>query len=120
MVLGEVGEETGGPKGTRMYNAPQVGASLGHRSRATTLNHVVDGLITQPVYINARTTRWPAEEIDTIRACRIAGADDSYVRHLVATLMQARADRLRDLGLPPIEAPVSKTKRPGQKTAVPA
>lgn len=48
------------------------------------------GLMTPPIRIGPRFSRWPEHEVDSIVKARIAGADDNAIRELVADLLARR------------------------------
>jgi prophage regulatory protein len=60
------------------------------RSRSSHYNDIQQGLFTRPVYIGARAVGWPAHEVATLNAARIAGKTDEEIRALVAKLEAAR------------------------------
>jgi prophage regulatory protein len=67
----------------------QVENLMGHR-RSTIYNRIQGGLMTRPVSLGGRTVGWPATEVATLNAARIAGWSDSEIRVLVAKLEAAR------------------------------
>jgi len=44
-----------------------------------------------PIKIHCRLSAWPEEEVETIRAAYIAGADKDEIKELVKRLREARA-----------------------------
>jgi prophage regulatory protein len=58
--------------------------------RSTGYGHIKNGLITRPVRMSANAVGVPEEEIDSIIAARVAGADDDAVRALVVRLHDRR------------------------------
>jgi prophage regulatory protein len=59
-------------------------------SRSTLYLRISQGLWTKPVSLGGRTVGWPASEIHTLNAARIAGQTDSEVRALVQNLQVDR------------------------------
>jgi len=68
---------------------PRVEEAIG-LSRSTIYLRVSQGLFTQPVSLGPRAVGWPAGEVSTINAARIAGQSDDEVRALVTQLHNAR------------------------------
>jgi prophage regulatory protein len=60
------------------------------RSRSAHYLDIQQGLFTHPVQIGARAVGWPANELTTLNAARIAGKSDDEIRRLVITLESAR------------------------------
>jgi prophage regulatory protein len=60
------------------------------RSRSAHYLDIQQGLFTRPVQIGARAVGWPANELTTLNAARIAGKSDDEIRRLVITLESAR------------------------------
>lgn len=60
------------------------------RSRSAHYLDMQQGLFTRPVQIGARAVGWPADELTTLNAARIAGKSDDEIRRLVITLESAR------------------------------
>ncbi len=60
------------------------------RSRSAHYLDIQQGLFTHPVSIGARAVGWPAHEVTTLNAARIAGKSDSEIRMLVTKLEAAR------------------------------
>lgn len=50
--------------------------------------------MTKPVGLGARAVGWPAGEVDTLNAARVAGKSDAEIRKLVETLESARRSAL--------------------------
>ncbi len=50
------------------------------------------GLMTPGVSLGGRSVAWPAHELDSIAAARIAGKSDDEIRELVKQLIAARAE----------------------------
>jgi prophage regulatory protein len=67
----------------------QVEARTGY-SRSTIYLRIAQGLMTKPVNLGARAVGWPAGEVDTLNAARVAGKSDAEIRKLVETLESAR------------------------------
>jgi prophage regulatory protein len=59
-------------------------------SKSTIYMRVKDGLFTSPVKLGGRAAGWPASEIDSINAARIAGKNNDEIRLLVQKLLSAR------------------------------
>jgi prophage regulatory protein len=60
------------------------------RSRSAHYMDIQQGLFTPPVPIGARAVGWPADELATLNAARIAGKSNDEIRALVAKLAAAR------------------------------
>lgn len=71
----------------------QVEARTGY-SRSTIYLRIAQGLMTKPVNLGARAVGWPAGEVDTLNAARVAGKSDAEIRKLVETLESARLSAL--------------------------
>lgn len=67
-------------------------AVLNRRGRSSSAHYfdIQQGLFTHPVKIGARAVGWPANEVDTLNAARIAGKSESDIRELVRSLEKAR------------------------------
>lgn len=63
-------------------------------SRSTLYLRISHGLWTKPISLGGRSVGWPASEIITLNAARIAGKTDAEIRALVQTL---EADRKKAL-----------------------
>ncbi len=61
-------------------------------SRSTLYAHIADRLCVPPIKLGARAVGWPQNEIEAVKAARIAGKTDEEIRQLVATLVAARKD----------------------------
>lgn len=59
-------------------------------SRSTLYLRVSQGLWPKPVRLGLRSVGWPAAEVSTLNAARIAGKTDSEIRELVSQLEAAR------------------------------
>lgn len=59
-------------------------------SRSTLYLRITQGLWTKPISLGGRSVGWPASEVITLNAARIAGKTDDEMRVLVQTL---EADR---------------------------
>jgi len=68
---------------------PTVKSETGH-SRSTIYLRIAQGLWPKPVSLGARSVGWPASEIASINAARIAGKSDDEIRALVVKLEAAR------------------------------
>ncbi len=67
----------------------QVQTETGY-SRSTIYLRISQGLWPKPVRLGARAVGWPAGEVSTLNAARIAGKSDDEMRALVASLEIAR------------------------------
>ncbi|MDD2535311.1 MAG: AlpA family phage regulatory protein [Macromonas bipunctata] len=74
-----------------------VKALTGTRSHATIYAHVKAGLFPDSIPLGLRAVGWPADEVQTIVAARVAGADDAELRALVQQLHAARRTKYRSL-----------------------
>jgi prophage regulatory protein len=72
-----------------IYRLPAVKTESG-LSRSTLYLRIAQGLWTKPVSLGGRTVGWPASEVATLNAARIAGQPDDAIRALVQKL---EADR---------------------------
>ena len=68
---------------------PTVKSETGH-SRSTIYLRIAQGLWPKPESLGARSVGWPASEIASINAARIAGKSDDEIRALVVKLEAAR------------------------------
>ena len=68
---------------------PAIKASTG-LSRSTIYLRIADGVFTKPVSLGGRAVGWPAREVETLNAARIAGKTDKEMRDLVAALEASR------------------------------
>jgi prophage regulatory protein len=59
-------------------------------SKPTIYAWIADGLFPPPVKLGAKSSAWPASEVNTILAARIAGKSDDELRALVIELTEAR------------------------------
>ena len=59
-------------------------------SRSTIYLRIAQGAFTRPVSLGARAVGWPAHEVTSINAARIAGKSEAQVRELVLELEAAR------------------------------
>jgi len=73
----------------RIHRLPAVKSESG-LSRSTIYLRITQGLWTKPISLGGRAVGWPASEVDTLLAARIAGKHDAEVRALVKKL---EADR---------------------------
>jgi prophage regulatory protein len=67
----------------------QVQAETGY-SRSTIYLRISQGLFVKPVSLGARAVGFPAGEVATLNAARIAGKTDTEIRALVSELTAAR------------------------------
>ncbi len=61
-----------------------------HRSRSSYLRDIENGLCTKPIKVGSRSVVWLANELEQIRAARIAGLPDSEIKKLVNRLHEER------------------------------
>lgn len=73
----------------RILRLPDVLRERGE-SRSTAYARISDRLLTRPVKLGARAVGWPATEIASLNAARIAGNSDDEIRSLVESLEKAR------------------------------
>jgi prophage regulatory protein len=59
-------------------------------SRSTIYLRISQGAFPKPVSLGGRAVGWPAIDVETINAARIAGKSDREVRELVVKLEAAR------------------------------
>jgi prophage regulatory protein len=69
----------------------QVEAETGY-SRSTIYLRIAQRLFVKPVSLGARAVGWPAHEISSLNAARIAGKSETEIRSLVAKLEMSRKD----------------------------
>lgn len=73
----------------KILRLPAVKSESG-LSRSTVYLRITQGLWTRPVSLGARAVGWPASEVATLNAARIAGKTNQEIRALVAKLETAR------------------------------
>ena len=61
-----------------------------YRSRSSHLRVIENGLCTKPIKVGSRSVVWLANELEQIRAARIAGLPDSEIKKLVNRLHEER------------------------------
>jgi len=61
-----------------------------YRSRSSHLRDIENGYCTTPIKIGPRSVVWLANELEQIRAARIAGLPDSEIKKLVNRLHEER------------------------------
>lgn len=66
-------------------------------SRSTLYLRISEGLWTKPISLGGRSVGWPASEIETLNAARIAGKTDDDIRQLVLALEKEREESYRQL-----------------------
>lgn len=59
-------------------------------SRSTIYLRITQGLWTKPINLGARAVGWPAHEVASLNAARIAGKSNEEIRNLVIKLEAAR------------------------------
>lgn len=72
-----------------LLRLPAVKAQSGY-SRSTIYLRMSQGLWTKPVSLGARAVAWPAGDVDSLNAARIAGKTDEQIRALVTKLEAGR------------------------------
>lgn len=73
----------------KILRLPAVKSESGH-SRSTIYLRIAQGLWTKPVSLGGRSVGWPASEVSSLLAARIAGKTDDEIRALVVKLEVAR------------------------------
>ena len=73
----------------KILRLPAVKSDSGY-SRSTIYLRISQGLWPSPVSLGARSVGWPAYEVASMNAARIAGKSDDEIRALVAKLEAAR------------------------------
>lgn len=63
-----------------------------HRSRSSHLRDIENGYCTTPIKIGPRSVVWLANELEQIRAARIAGLPASEIKKLVNRLHEERLE----------------------------
>ena len=63
-----------------------------YRSRSSHLRDIENGLCTKPIKVGSRSVVWLANELEQIRAARIAGLTDSEIKKLVNRLHEERLE----------------------------
>jgi prophage regulatory protein len=71
---------------------PKVEAVTGG-SRSAIYQWAADGLFTKPIRLGSRAVGWPAHEVATINAARIAGKSNDEIRELVELLHLQRSHK---------------------------
>ena len=74
----------------QLLRLPAVLAQHG-RCAASIYGDIKKGLFPKPVRIGARAVAWPAHEISTLNAARIAGKSDTEIKRLVSQMHASRA-----------------------------
>ena len=69
----------------------QVEAKTGY-SRSTIYLRISQRLFVKPISLGARAVGWPAHEISSLNAARIAGKSETEIRALVARLETSRKE----------------------------
>ncbi len=59
-------------------------------SRSTIYLRITQGLWTKPINLGARAVGWPAHEVASLNAARIAGKSNEEIKNLVIKLEAAR------------------------------
>jgi prophage regulatory protein len=78
------------PNELTILRRKQVQAHTGY-SRSTIYLRIAQGLWTKPISLGSRAVGWPAREVATLNAARIAGKSDIDIRDLVRKLEAQRA-----------------------------
>jgi prophage regulatory protein len=73
----------------KILRLPAVKSESG-LSRSTVYLRIAQGLWTKPISLGGRAVGWPASEVVTLNAARIAGKTDAEVRELVQKLEAGR------------------------------
>jgi prophage regulatory protein len=73
----------------QILRLPAVKSATG-LSRSTLYLRIASGVFPRPVSLGGRAVGWPADEVATLNAARIAGKADSEIRTLLAELEAAR------------------------------
>ena len=60
------------------------------RSRSSHFRDIKDGLCTKPIKMGPRSVAWLADELEQIRAARVAGLPDRDIKELVQRLHEER------------------------------
>lgn len=74
-----------------------VKALTGTRSHTGIYASVKEGLFPDSIPVGSRAVGWPADEVQTVVAARVAGADDAELRALVQQLHAARRTKYQNL-----------------------
>lgn len=72
-----------------LLSTPDTGTVM-RASRATIYAWIAYGLMTPAIKLGAKSSAWPASEVNAILAARIAGKSDDEIRALVVRLFEAR------------------------------
>jgi prophage regulatory protein len=72
-----------------IWRLPQVLAESG-KKRSPLYADISQGLWPRPIKLGIRAVGWPADEVRTLNAARIAGKTDSEIRELVNKLEASR------------------------------
>ncbi len=78
------------PHSWTILRRKQVETQTGY-SRSTIYLRISQGLWPRPISLGARAVGWPAREVETLNAARIASKSDGDIRLLVQRLEAARA-----------------------------
>lgn len=79
---------------TTIWRIGQCKAQAGYKSDASIYGLIREGLWTKPIAIGTRSTGWPASEVQTLCAARIAGMDEAGIKKLVCKLHEKRLELL--------------------------
>jgi len=60
------------------------------QARPTLYQKMAEGLWPRPIKLGAKSSVWPASEVNAMLAARIRGASDDEIRELVVELTAAR------------------------------
>ena len=93
--VGHIGSGFTGDAPTAIWRRKQVQGESG-LSRSTLYVRIAQGLWTKPVRLGPRAVGWPASEVVTLNAARIAGKSDDEIRALVAKLEASRRNSAPD------------------------
>lgn len=77
----------------QLLRLPSVRTECG-RCEASIYADIKTGLFPKPVRIGARAVAWPAHEIATLNAARVAGKSDAEIKRIVSQLHASRGAAL--------------------------
>jgi prophage regulatory protein len=71
-------------------------SALTGKARSTLYADISRGIFPPPVALGAKSVGWPASEVYTINAARVAGKSDAEIKQLVADLVARRKDAMKE------------------------
>lgn len=74
-----------------------VKAATGICSHTTIYNAIEAGTFPNSIPLGTRAVGWPADEVQTVVAARVAGVDDAGLRQLVQQLHESRRTKYQNL-----------------------